>query len=185
MKMALEVLGRLVAVALFAFAGRAALAAPAARDGAGGLTEREGREARELAERFLERLRAADDLAPLVEEMFVADFGERLRRETGAFPMLLVAPGVLARAEPEALRRFYVAEFNYLSLLLQHYSVRQQESEESGRDDDDLTLEEIFPPGTRFARAQVEPVHDLRIDLLMVEEAGAMRLVSAFPVLGD
>ena len=151
MKRALEVLGWLLALALFAFAGRAVLAAPAARQGVPErLTAREQRGARELAARFAERLRMSDDLAPLVEEMFVADFGERLRRAPGETPMVFVAPEVLARAEPEALRRFYTAEFNYLSLVVQHFAVRQQELEESGREEGDLTTEEIFPPSVLF-----------------------------------
>lgn len=150
MKRTLEVLGWLVALALFAFAGRAVLAAPAGRDAAADLTEREARGARELAARFSERLRMSDDLAPLLGEMFIEDFGERLRRAPGEMPMVFVAPEVLARAEPEALRRFYVAEFNYLSLIVQHFGIRHREFEESGRDEGDLTTEDIFPPSVLF-----------------------------------
>jgi hypothetical protein len=278
-------------------------AAPAAaaalpRDPAGErLTPGEEIEARELARLFVERFRETNDIAPLVEELFVEDFAERLRHDADGAPMCFLRREVALRAAPAELREFYVAEFNFFVLTLEHWMSRPEgpggdgEGEptleqmyprevaevlrseplfaayitgdkpapeepgaaESGEakpdgakgegDDDDrfvtsLTmLRELtsltgkavgalrphvppfalmiearretigdehlceidapyaetredsfygFPAGTRFIRLDVEPLHDLQLQLYAVRvEDGRLRILAAFPVLGD
>ncbi|MDT7605239.1 MAG: hypothetical protein QOF61_3236, partial [Acidobacteriota bacterium] len=42
-----------------------------------------------------------------------------------------------------------------------------------------------FPAGTRFICINVEPIHDLQYYVVMVRVDGRMKVVTAFPVLGD
>jgi hypothetical protein len=84
------------------------------------LTPEEEREARSLAVRFMERLKATDDFGPLVDEFFVGDFPERFKRfikekkvkdeDMGVFTLR-----VLFRASHNDLRRAYVALMNFFN----------------------------------------------------------------------
>lgn len=111
------------------------------------LTPAEECEARELAARFVERFRQTDDIAPLVEELFVKDFGERLRHDDGSLPMHFVRREVARQASTEELRRFYVAEFNFFSLTLEYSMLQAQQRRDAGlEDDNEDSIEGMFPP---------------------------------------
>ncbi|HEV7905343.1 MAG TPA: hypothetical protein VGO96_15995 [Pyrinomonadaceae bacterium] len=82
-------------------------AAPAAQDEIEEekITAEEEREARELAERFLRRMHETNDLAPLVGEMFVPDYGARLKQEaTNNLPVLLSRSAVEEASREELVR---------------------------------------------------------------------------------
>jgi hypothetical protein len=104
---------------LLALAALAAAARPCAAD-EGEMTDAEARAARALALRFMGRLRETDDFGPLVEEFFPAGFDERLRRFVGEAPgqgeedfLVGFDRAALLRAEPNELRRAYVALLNF------------------------------------------------------------------------
>jgi hypothetical protein len=160
MKRALEVVGWLLAVALFAFAGRAVLAGPdaagerrpAAQAISAGAGERElERRSREAAASFARRFGETRDLAPLVEEFFVEDFAERLCRgrdegdgdDDEDFPMEHVGDEACARASPAELRRYYVAAFNFASLFIEYATPAAAEPGPSGGKG--ATPEEFYP----------------------------------------
>ena len=89
---------------------------PVARE----MTDEEGREARSLALRFMERLRETDDFGPLVAEFFPEDFAERLGRVVRDAPaggdddfLFAFDRGLLARTDASELRRGYVAFLNF------------------------------------------------------------------------
>jgi hypothetical protein len=106
------------------------------------MTPEEEREARDLARQFVERLRENNDVAPLVEELFVRDFPSRLRREEEQIPMLFVTPEAAARAGDDDLKRFYVAEFNLFSRTLAYLMTRPETDE----DEDSDSPENWYPP---------------------------------------
>ena len=112
-------LTRRLLTVLLAFAALCAAARPCAAVGRE-MTDAEGREARALTVRFMERLREADDFAPLVREFFPADFDRRLRQLVGEVPeneeedfLVGFDRAALLRAEPGELRRAYVALLNF------------------------------------------------------------------------
>jgi hypothetical protein len=109
------------------------------------VTPEEEREARDLARQFVKRLREHNDIAPLVEDLFVRDFPSRLRREREQVPMLFVAPEAAARATDDELKRFYVAEFNFFSLTLAYLMTRPEAGEDDEEEDSD-SPENWYPP---------------------------------------
>ena len=85
------------------------------------LAPEEEREARALAVRIMERLNAADDCGPLVDEFFVEDFPERFKRflkeiKVKDKDLQVFTLGVLMRADHHDLRRAYVALLNFYNL---------------------------------------------------------------------
>ena len=119
------------------------------------LTPDEEREARELAEDFIERLEESEDVTPLVKEFYVGDFPERLRdRMERVFP-LAAKPDVAAQMTSDEILRAYAASINCIYLASVHYteilSRRASEKAKRGlpKDSDtekDLTIEELIPP---------------------------------------
>ena len=107
-------------------------------------TPEEEREALDLARQFVERLRENNDVAPLVEELFVKEFGSRLRHEQDELPMCFVAPEAAARASDSELQKFYVAEFNFFSRTFAYWMTRPQADEEEDEDSD--SPETAYPP---------------------------------------
>jgi hypothetical protein len=109
------------------------------------LTPEEEHEARGIALRFVQQLRETNDVAPLIDEMFVKDFGERLRHDTEYLPMIFVAPGVIQQASSEELPQFYVAEFNYWVLMIEYIMLQERESQSDESEDTDDSPEEFLP----------------------------------------
>ena len=104
-------------------------------------TPEEEREARDLARQFVERLRENTDAAPLVQDLFVRDFGARLGHSRDDVPMAFVAPEVAERAGADELVRFYVAEFNFFSRTLAYWMSLPEEERE-----DDSKPDFFYPP---------------------------------------
>lgn len=113
------------------------------------LTEEEEREAIAVGERFVRRLQETGDVAPLLRELFVADYAERLRRqESSVRPHLLLGKSVAAQASEEELKRYYIALNNagYLGgLLSASYEASQTKDEVDGKEHEPK-LEELLPP---------------------------------------
>ncbi len=106
------------------------------------LTTEEEQEARALAHLFVERFRETNDITPLVEELFVEDFAERLRLDSDSLPMSFLRREVALQATPAELRKFYAAGFNFIVLTLEHWLSRPEEPDGV---EGDPTLEQMFP----------------------------------------
>lgn len=157
-KKAIEALGWLTAIMLFAYASHAALAqtsidATAARRGEASarttnesLTPEEEREAREFAGAFLNRLQEQGSLSmPFVRELFVGDFAGRLRHDQDNPPLALLAPAVRAQAGDDRLLDYYIAA-NNLTLATIMYCHHRQPVMKDGGSIGSAALEELFPP---------------------------------------
>ena len=97
------------------------------------ITAEEEREVLEVAERFVRRMEESYDLAPLIGEMFVSDYAERLRQEAINEPLFFVKKGVAEQAGREDLLRYQVALNNCLyvvGLLVATYEASHPEVEE-------------------------------------------------------
>jgi hypothetical protein len=122
------------------------------------LSPEEEREARALAEEFIARLEKTQDVTPLLADMYVSDFAERLRDDQdieGLIPFS-VKREVAAQASPEEIRRLYAASINGMYLGMRLYLAadkkRKQESAQHGESvgperGEELTVSEILPPG--------------------------------------
>ena len=154
-------------------------AAPAAagarfaeRDAREQLTAEEEREAREFAEALFKRLEGEQDIAPLLEEMFVGDFAERLHASVAsAGSSYLLDHTVAAQATRDEVLRHHVSVSNLILLTslymmdaqLQaraekrvakaHEQGREGKAEEEGETEegeetgeDPSKLADIFPP---------------------------------------
>lgn len=108
------------------------------------LTTEEESAAREFGRRFAERFRETNDIAPIVEEMYVEDFADRLRHDDEYLPMCFLRREVAAQATPAELRKFYVAQFNFVTLTLAYWMTRPEGP--GGDAQEEPTLEQMFPP---------------------------------------
>ena len=102
---------------------RTSLAAQEVND-ATAITAEEQQEAREVAERFMRRMQETHDLAPLIGEMFVADYAARLQQEALNKPLALLSRSAVEQASREELVRYQLAFNNSLyaaSLLFLAY----------------------------------------------------------------
>lgn len=119
------------------------------------LTPDEEREARALAEEFFDRLDKSEDVTPLVRDLFVSDFAERLRSNMeDSFP-LAATPEVAAQLSSDEILRAYAASINcvylgsvhYIGIVRRHANERAKRGEPKDSDaDQDVTIEELFPP---------------------------------------
>jgi hypothetical protein len=101
------------------------------------LTLEEEREAMEFAARFSERLRATGDFGPMVDELFVQNFAERLKlAPQDSMPLGFLDKSLVLRASPDELRRYYVASMNFYELYFRLYEVARQLQNQSGSEDD-------------------------------------------------
>lgn len=110
------------------------------------ITAEEEREVLEVAERFVRRMEETYDLAPLIGEMFVSDYAERLRREAINEPLFFVQKGVAEQAGREDLLRYQVALNNCLyvvGLLVATYEASHPAADE-GEDEEDFM--KALPP---------------------------------------
>ncbi len=89
----------------------------AERDAREQLTPEEEREAREVAEAIFKRLEEEQDIAPLLEEMFVSDFAERLHASVSeAGSLYLLDRTVAAQASRDEVLRHHVSVSNLILL---------------------------------------------------------------------
>lgn len=121
-RMRLRAAATLALIALLAAGGAAQPAARAGqearREEGGKLSPEEGREARELTERLVSRLRETGDVGPLAPELFAEDFAERLQGFIRAKPRGLevfatfIDPQAVVDADPADIRRVCLALLN-------------------------------------------------------------------------
>jgi hypothetical protein len=104
--------------------------------GSAEITPDEEREARELVTRLTTRWRETEDIGPLIEELFVADFADRLRQEPRYLFFSELKKEQLGPQDREDLRRHYVAMTNLLHLFVRLYEVYLPllKAEEGGED---------------------------------------------------
>lgn len=102
--------------------GRATSVAQEASDEAKITTEEE-QEAREIAERFIRRMEETNDLAPLIEELFVADYAVRLQQEAFSKSLPLLSESAVEAASREDLVRYQLALNNSLYMATQLYLI--------------------------------------------------------------
>jgi hypothetical protein len=93
----------------------------AERDAREQLAPEEEREAREFAEALFKRLEEGQDIAPLLEGMFVGDFAERLHASvSSAGSLYLLDRTVAAQATRDEVLRHHVAFSNFILLTAIH-----------------------------------------------------------------
>ena len=89
----------------------------AERDAREQLTPEEEREAREVAEALFKRLEEGQDIAPLLDGMFVGDFAERLHASvSSAGSLYLLDRTVAAQASRDEVLRHHVSVSNFILL---------------------------------------------------------------------
>lgn len=89
----------------------------AERDAQERLTPEEEREAREVAEALFKRLEEGQDIAPLLDGMFVGDFAERLHASvSSAGSLYLLDRSVAAQATRDEVLRHHVSVSNLILL---------------------------------------------------------------------
>ena len=112
----------------------------------------EAQEARDVVLSFLKRFHETGDIAPLAGEFFAGDFAARLRTEQDddrpdGLPTRFLDREVLRQASPDELRRFFVAEFNFTSVMVGFMTFRYNERKAAGIDDaSGSSIAEELPP---------------------------------------
>lgn len=127
---------------------RPAAAAQEAYDAEAKITAEETQEARELTERFIRRMGETNDLTPLIGEMFVPDYAERLHREALNESLFFMSKSVAQQASPEELARYYVALNNsayVVGLLIEAVDASQATSGDE-EEEEKKKLINAFPP---------------------------------------
>ena len=113
------------------------------------LAPEEEREAREFAAAFLRRLEEERDLAPLVRELFVGDFAERLHASVSTTGSLYFLDRLAAaEASREEVLRYHVA-VNNLLLLTSLYAAAQETKPGGAAGEADLKSSNVLPPDVR------------------------------------
>jgi hypothetical protein len=111
------------------------------------LTPEEEMEARALSRRFDERLRETDDLGPIVAEMFVRDFPERLRQAPQDWlPWIFLDKPLVARASPDELKRYYIASMSFYWLIFRLSVEAERLRQQLNTNPEKLKFEEIVSP---------------------------------------
>lgn len=109
------------------------------------LTPEEEREALELVARFNERLRATNDFGQIVDELFVSNVGERLRRAPqDSLPLALLDKSLVGSASPDELKRYYIALMNLYQLFFSLDEVVERIRKQSDTNEDDLWFEAVL-----------------------------------------
>lgn len=112
---------RATALALIVLVAMGGAARPAAarQEEAGKLTPDERREAVELTERLVAKLRETGDAGPLAPELFVEDFAQRVQEFVRTKPRglevlaLVIEPEVVLQADASDIRRVCIALLNF------------------------------------------------------------------------
>ena len=111
------------------------------------LTPEEEREALTAAEQVMSLIREKQDISPLIGEMFVSDFPERLPKMAAHGSLLFLGEGVIERAERDDLTRYYVAFNNLLLWGGMYYADAEERLRANAPEgaEDDLSLEDALP----------------------------------------
>jgi hypothetical protein len=110
------------------------------------LTPTEEREASDVARHFSERLKETNDVGPIVDEMFVSDYSERLRQSTlDSLPLAFLDKSLIAKISRDELRRYYVVALNFY-LLANRLTERATALKKQADDDEEVDLEDVITP---------------------------------------
>jgi hypothetical protein len=130
-------------ISLLAFSGATHALASPRDDGNEAITPEEERETRAVAEQFVGRFRITNDLAPVLRELAVEDYDERLRQNfTGEFDLL--GREATSEANPREVSDFFTALLNLISLSTEQ-AERDRKTTNEGDGGDD-TIEDLYPP---------------------------------------
>ena len=128
------------------------------------LTPEEEREAFALVEKFIVHMEKTQDVTPMIKELYVSDFPERLQQDDmGSLFPLALTPEVAAQATPDELQRVYAASINATHLGMTLYMAAYLKRKQAGRDvnvnaeEDEYTIAELVPPGV-IKLIQSDPV---------------------------
>jgi hypothetical protein len=111
------------------------------------LTPEEEREARDIALQFSERLKTKSDIGPVIDELFVSDFSERLRHSpSDSMPMAFLVKSLALTASRDELRRYYVAYMNFHLLVYRQIEVTMYLREQAGEDNTEWGPEDALTP---------------------------------------
>jgi hypothetical protein len=139
----------IIAVAI-TIAGRPSTESQSSRTASGDeqrLTPEEEQEARTLVEHFNERLQATSDIGPLVDEMFIKDFSERLRQaHAGGVFWVFLNKSVIASASSDELLRYYIASMNSFQLYFSLYEVLERSRKQSEDKEEELKPKDVLSP---------------------------------------
>lgn len=122
------------------------------------ITREEAKRMQETADLFVKRLIETGDLAPVIDELFVADFIQRyikhqkkISQESNALSEIFFAPGLwykpdlLNQATENDWRRFYIATYNFFYQVFIVGMNRMANDLLNGNTPDDKEIESIFP----------------------------------------
>ncbi|MBA3322947.1 MAG: hypothetical protein H0T45_16075 [Pyrinomonadaceae bacterium] len=111
------------------------------------ITPEEEREAIEFGERFARQLHSVNNLAPLMAEMFVSDYAERLQQQAVTHSITLLGRRAAQQASRDEIKRYYLALNNgvFLGGLLD-ISHEFSQLKEDDEDDGDLRLAKMLSP---------------------------------------
>jgi len=115
------------------------------------ITPEEVAEARELVAEFNRKFAETNDIAPLVEDYFVADFAARLIDPPNVFPFFLIDwKDKNAPAKPDDLLRFYVAATNFLHDFFPLYAAGMRDCAEEKNNEPDEKCDGNDPKPEKF-----------------------------------
>ncbi len=80
------------------------------------LTAEEVRETNALAQLFVKRMTETNDVAFVIDELFVPDFLDRHLNGPESEPFIFIQPGMARRLTRDELRRYYVSNINFQHL---------------------------------------------------------------------
>jgi hypothetical protein len=122
------------------------------------ITREEYKSAQETVDLFVKRFIETGDLAPVIDELFVADFIQRYKKhqknigqESNAPSEIFFAPGLwykpdlLNQATDDDWRRFYIATYNFFYQVFIVGMNRMANDLLKGNTPDDKEIESIFP----------------------------------------
>lgn len=111
------------------------------------LSPEEEQEARDLLARFEERLLATNDFGPIVDELFVGDFEDRLWQVSrDSLPWGFMDLALIAYANRAELRRFYVASMSFYALYFRLTRAAEALKKGNASDDDEAKFVEALSP---------------------------------------
>ena len=118
---------------------------PAVQEDEQKLSPEEEQEARALVARLEERLLATNDFGPIVDELFVGDFQERLwQAPHNSLPWYFVDKFLLGYAGPAELRRFYVASVSFYRLFFRLEEAAKALKKQSENSEKELKAADIM-----------------------------------------
>ena len=101
------------------------------------LTPDESREANAVARLFVKRMTETNDVAVVIDELFVPDFIDRYLNGPESEPFIFIQPSMARRLTRDELRRYYVSNINFQHLTPLYIY---------GKYSADRIPERVFPP---------------------------------------